>query len=171
MFAVTFEDVSAPRFTARTIERMYELIAGGVKDRFLQDLAARIVRGCPWKDYACFGQTLLVSTRKLVPYIPDPFNIERVQDAWTTLLTRRADCDDFTVFLSTLGAGIGFDYRIVTVKARRDPKTGAVLDEWSHVYPILSPPGGGWHGADATVKTANFGWEPQGYEKKIWEKP
>lgn len=167
---VTLENISTERFTEATIRRMYRLIDKYRTDAKLQDLAAKIVRDCPWKDYQCFGDKLLSAVKSYIPYTPDPFGIERIQSPWDTLKRRAGDCDDYSVLLSVLGAGVGFDIRLVTIKAKIDPLTGKAADQWSHVYVIMSPPNDPkWYGADAVMKDSYFGWEASGYEKKVWE--
>lgn len=168
---VSFENVSTDRFTEATIERMYELLERGRMDIQIQDMAAKIVRGCPHKDYDCFGNKLLAAAKKLIPYVPDPRGIERVQDSWASLRSRRADCDDYAILIGAWGAGLGADVAFKTWKARRKNGGMAVKDEWSHVAPMLRFPNGQWKVADAVIKESHFGWEPEGFESKVWPKP
>lgn len=169
-YAVTLENVSIDRFTDRTIKKMYEHIDAARTDVYLQNMAGQIVQGCPHKDYVCFGNKLLAAAKQLIPYIPDPKGIERIQDPWTTLIERRADCDDYAILLAVWGHGVGMDAALMTIKAETDPQTGKILDKWSHVLPVLRPAGSNiWYGADAIVPESDFGWEPpKQYPRKVW---
>ena len=172
-YAVTLEDISQSEFTERTIQRMFELIEASRTDHHLQNIARRIVRNCPHKDYVCFGERLLGAVKHLVAYVPDPKGIERLQDPWTTLDIRTADCDDFVILLGALGLALNFSIAMMTVKAERDSKTGEIVDRDSHVLLLMQPPGSEkWYGADAIVPESSFGWLPPAeYPRKIWEMP
>ena len=168
-YRVNFENIDEREFTERTIQSMYRLIRSARLDPELQEIASTIVRDCPHKDYACFGEKILQWTKENIVYLPDPLEIERIQDPYVTIDRGAGDCDDTSILIAALGAAIGFDYRLVTIKAHIDPGSGRKSDQWSHVYTILSPPTGGWYGVDAVVQQSHFGWEPEGYEKKIWD--
>lgn len=168
-YVVTLENVSEGRFTARTIQRMYELIDEARVDPYIQNMARAIVRDCPHKDYTCFGNCLLQRAKEVVAYVPDPKGIERLQDPWTTLMIGTGDCDDYSILLNSWGASVGMQDALATVKASTDPKTGKISERWSHVLSVLKPPGADkWMGADGIVPESFFGWMPNGYEVKVW---
>jgi hypothetical protein len=171
-YSVTLENISHSSFTERTIRKMYELIDDARTDVYLQNMARQIVRGCPSKDYICFGEKLLQAAKKLCTYVPDPQGIERIQDPWTTLALRTCDCDDFSILLCAWAQSLNFDCRLMTVMGVRDPKTGKVVERWSHVLPVMRVPDDEiWYGADAIIPESTFGWVPsEEFPRKIWER-
>lgn len=170
-YNTTFENVSARRFTDRTIEKMYELTELAKHSREIQDEARKVVRHCPWKDYKCFGEELLKHVKRKISYVKDPIGIERLQDPRYTLDIATGDCDDFSILLGALASSVGLDYEFVTIKARKDPRTGKLKDEWSHVFVAIKLPDGKWYAADAIVAGSKFGWYAKGYETKFWKRP
>ena len=162
--AVRLENVPKREYTARTIQRMYELADKAKKDIKIIDLATKIVRGCPHKDYACQAERIFRATKKCIHYLRDPIGVELVQDFWATAIRRAGDCDDQAVWIASLALSLGFPVRFKTISANHQRP-----DEWSHVYPVILIPEVGWMAADATVADSTFGWEPQGFKSKVWE--
>lgn len=172
-YAVTLEDIPDSRFLEKTIQRMFELIEKSRTDHQLQNIARHMVRGCPHKDYVCFGDRVLSSVKKLITYTPDPKGIERLQDPWSSLHLRTADCDGYVVLLGSLFLALNFSIAMMTIKGDRDPKTGEIIDRESHVLLLASPPDSDkWYGVDGIVSESTFGWlPPDEYPRKIWEMP
>ena len=165
-------EVPFRRFTEATIDLMYRFIQQGVEDLMVQNHARQIVRDCPWKDYWCFGNSLLQMSKRIVKFVNDPLGIERVQEVPATYAVGTGDCDDFSVLIAAWAGSIGFDWRLVTVKAMIDRETQEVSPYWSHVYPVLFHPVlGEWLAADAVVWDSTFGWQPEGVVRKVWPRP
>ena len=155
------------RITARTVAEMHRLVRAAKIDHRVQDLASRMARRCPRKDYWCEAKAVFDFAKAYVRYIRDPDDVELIQSVWRTLGRRAGDCDDGAILVSGLLASIGFPYRFITLKASPERP-----HEWSHVYAEAYIPGRGWTAADWSVTHAGLGWEPgRYYERRAWPAP
>lgn len=158
------EDLSEQTFTESTIKRMFELINRAKTDAEFQKLIYGLVnRAMPgqWKDYKRELSTVFNWFKKNIDYRRDPYGVELLQDVWSTLDRKRADCDDATTFMAAVAEILGSPARIVTVSTRSNK-------EPNHVY-AEALVGGRWQGLDATVPHSYVGWAPPHVTaRRIW---
>lgn len=119
-------------------------------------LARQLVRSLPSQDSTGEIATLFEFVRDRIRWVPDPVDVELVQDATRTLLFRQGDCDDLVVLLATLLALIGVRSRFVAV--------GLITPRgllFVHVYlEAYDPRTRSWIALDPTNKQAQAGWAP-----------
>jgi len=82
-----------------------------------------------------------------IRYVPDPVEVETVQDPEVTLTILAGDCDDHSALVAALAQAIGIParYRVV----------GNSRDHFSHIFPELNIDGK-WYPADTTA-AGSFG--------------
>jgi len=158
------EDLSEQTFTESTIKRMFALINRAKTDAEFQKLIYGLVNHAmpgQWKDYQRELSTVFNWFKKNIDYRRDPYGVELLQDVWSTLDRKRADCDDATTFLAAAAEVLGAPARIVTVSTRSNK-------EPNHVY-AEAQVGGRWLGLDATVPQSYVGWAPPHVTaRRIW---
>ncbi len=76
-----------------------------------------------------------------IRYIPDPLDVETIQDPEATLKIKAGDCDDHATVLAALAASIGVPVRFRVI--------GPSADNFQHIFPELYV-GGRWLPADTT---------------------
>jgi hypothetical protein len=76
-----------------------------------------------------------------IRYIPDPLDVETIQDPEATLKIRAGDCDDHATVLAALAASIGVPVRFRVI--------GPSADNFQHIFPELYV-SGRWIPADTT---------------------
>jgi hypothetical protein len=167
------ESIPRKAFTARTIERMHELVKKCKTSWPMILLATKITKSCPARAYVCAAQAIYDYVKNNIKYVKDPNGVELVQSPLVTIGQRRAgDCDDAGMCVAALAGAIGMPYAFRTVKAD-------VMrpDEYSHVYCVVFVPrspsegwDGGWVAMDTTVPK-NMGWQPTGFVAKTWMEP
>jgi hypothetical protein len=151
--------------TAATIARMKEFVTEYKRNFEIRKLAAKIIQGCPAKDYYCYAKALYEFCRDRIKYVYDPHMVELVESPLKVLEAGIADCDSVCTLLASLNESIGLKTRFRTVKA--DVKRP---DDFSHVYCVVRVPSSrfsasrvnGWIPEDATLPDKQFGWEPKG---------
>jgi len=158
------EDLSEQTFTESTIKRMFDLVNRAKTDAEFQKLIYGLVNHAmpgQWKDYKRELSTVFNWFKKNIDYRRDPYGVELLQDVWSTLDRKRADCDDATTFLAAAAEILGAPARIVTVSTRPNK-------EPNHVY-AEAQVGGRWLGLDATVPQSYVGWAPPHVTaRRIW---
>ena len=150
--------------TAATIARMKEFVTEYKRNFEIRKLAAKIIQGCPAKDYYCYAKALYEFCRDRIKYVYDPHMVELVESPLKVLEAGIADCDSVCTLLASLNESIGLKTRFRTVKA--DAKRP---DDFSHVYCVVRVPASrfsqskinGWIPEDATLPDKKFGWEPK----------
>lgn len=152
--------------TEATVRRMHDFAAQGKTNLSIQKIADMIIRksGCGDRAYLCKAQAIYDFVKGYVRFERDPFGVEMLQEPLVTLNRRAGDCDDHSILMASLYGSIGYPYAFKTIKA--DPRRP---DDFSHIYAVVNVPGYGWKGADTSVGTAYFGWEPPGkYPSQLW---
>lgn len=165
MAQVFLENIAADKFTEKTIRRMFELVNSAKTDAKFQDLAYSIINNSmrgQWRDYEREAGVLLNWVRSHVDYRRDPYDVELVQDVWSTLSRKRADCDDFVVLLGAMLEVSGTPVRFITVSTSPDKEPG-------HVY-LEANFGGRWTPLDAIIQGAPVGWSPTDgiTDRRVW---
>lgn len=162
-------DISAGRYTARTIEAMHELVRKAKTDPRFRELALWLTRdGDPsrdWKNYRAELENAFRRLRSVYTYRRDPYQVEWVQNPWWTLRYGVGDCDDASVLVASVMGATGAKYRFVTLKANPHRP-----DEWSHVFVEILVPKEGWVAADLSVLRP-LGFRPSGFPEKHWTEP
>lgn len=168
MPSVSIENIpSGFHGTARTIEKMHELIRNGMTDLSIQKIADAIVLRGPKihdRDYDEKARRIFNFVKDYVRFERDPFGIELLQDAIITLNRRAGDCDDHVCLNAALLGSLGFPFAIKTIKA-----DSARPNEFSHVYLVVNIPKRGWVPFDTSVGHSTYGWEAKGdFLSKLW---
>lgn len=141
--------------TRETLKHMRKLVQQGLCDVNVRDLANRIVRRVPGKDW--FGEfaALLDWVRGNVRYSLDPDGVETIQDAQTTIRLGYGDCDDFAVLVATFCGCLGHPAALIAIGCDAP-------GQYSHVLTIASGAGETpWVAIDAT-EAHPLGWFPAG---------
>jgi len=161
-------DVSARKYTDRTIAEMHKLVLAAKTDPKFRELALFLTRdGDPkrdWKNYYAELENAFNRLRQLYTYRRDPYQVEWVQSPWRTLKDGVGDCDDASILIAAVMGATGAKYRFVTFKA------SPTRDEWSHVLTEILVPNKGWIAADLSVNR-ELGFRPMGYPEKDWPEP
>lgn len=168
---VTIENLpSGDAATWRTLERMAQAVRGelppdfsGYLDERLRQKAVEITRGLPGHDFGGEVAALFAFVRDGVKYRRDPVNVERIQDAQTTLRLNSGDCDDKCILLATLLAALGWLPRFVVQMQGSDFDHVflEVFDERANKWIALDPTADG----QAGLPHAPVGWRnPAQYE-------
>jgi len=152
--------------TARTVKRMCEHIADGLKDPLVHQLAQRLNATAPDATLA----RIWLWTKNRVKFVSDESLTRRLLNegdnfelliAPSVLLRSskpQGDCDDFTMLVAALARSLGFPVRIVTLVCdRRRP------GEYSHVYCAAELPNGVWCPMDASHGRYP-GWQVPSYD-------
>jgi transglutaminase-like putative cysteine protease len=163
-FSLQPVDSHTDRSTAATIAAMRTCILEAAYSpaviQAMRQALGPVGLGAPaWRK----AQAIWEWMRRNVRFVPDedalaryfgmPDDVELLQRPELLLLTRRGDCDCFTMLTCAMLAAAGVDYRIVTVKA--DPQAP---DRWSHVYAAAITE----QGDEIPMDTSHgrvFGWE------------
>lgn len=143
--------------TAATIAAMHALVAEGVRDVRVANLAKSVLADLLRRDYRAEAEALLRWVQSNVRYTRDPSTVEgleRVSHPIAVLQQGGADCDDLAVLYASLAASVGFAYAFRTIG---DDETRP--DEFRHVYVVVEVPGRGWAAADPSFEE-KLGWEP-----------
>lgn len=136
----TFRRPLAPGYEGirQTVRAIYALSVLGQRSRAVRIIAER-VQGVPLEG---LPQTLDRTARAFLKYELDPFDVELVHGVDRLIERGRGDCDDFTVFLSSVGLALGLPARITIARTRG-------FREFNHVFPefLLA---NRWRPVDAT---------------------
>lgn len=102
----------------------------------------------------CFAQK--------ITYINDPGgDFDAIHSARETLQKGYGDCDDLSVLLATLLAGVGFTPAFVLAKYNNDS------NGFDHVYLEVETPKGGRVVLDPTTRKHGVGWENSRYIERV----
>lgn len=172
------EDISTERMargysgTARTIELMHKLVQKAKLDPTMHRIASWIRATVP-DDYR--GSTRATAdaifnwVKRHGMFQRDQFQIERVEHPISSMqsmiMARKngldtrgklfaGDCDQFAIWVATLGGILGFQYAFETSKSDLERP-----DEFSHVWAALLV-GNDWISYDASTKGATPNWRP-----------
>lgn len=157
--------------TARTIERMHELVKAGKLDPTMHRIATwiRLQTGDKRSRSRELADAIFYWVKRHGLYQRDPFQIERIEHPIASMrpiieakqkgiYDGRAlfvgDCDLFAIWVGALGGILGYQYAFETVKL--DP---ARPEEFSHIYPVLQVEGK-WVAYDASTSKATPNWRP-----------
>jgi transglutaminase superfamily protein len=150
--------------TARTIQRMQDMVTLGKREFAVRKLIQQFIFNCPAKDYYCYCEAAHNFCRDKIRYVFDPNGVELIENPARILESRVADCDSIVILMATLCEQMGFPCRFVTIKADRERP-----EDFSHVFLEVRIPGRGWVGSDPTQPQRSFGWEPGSeYKRKNW---
>lgn len=154
--------------TAQTISLAKKLVESAVKDPAVNAFAIDIVRETRQYDKLAQCQAVFDWTCRNMHYVMDPIGPdgpkETLRPMRDLMVLRAGDCDDINgVFLPSVLGSLGYEARVVTIKADRD-----VPNEFSHIYcEVLVD--GYWYAMDCAREGAEFGDEPPVYwERKEW---
>jgi transglutaminase-like putative cysteine protease len=162
-------DLPTSKITDKTIDVIHKFIREAKTDPTFVNLARdMVVRECLPRDGLCELKTVYRKLKSILHYFYDPNQVEYVQSPWETYRTLAGDCDDFVTLISAIMGSLGYQYRIIVMKADR------TKDEWSHVFSEIKLPNKGWVAVDLTVSEATVSWSPLSmgkYEYKIYPEP
>lgn len=157
--------------TRETIRRMGELTMAAAHDPTFIAWCRGQVADLASKDYLGEGKRIFDIVHQHARYVRDPAGgLEVVQDPRAFLFQDgTGDCDEFSGAIAAMAIALGHHAAFRTVAA--DP---GQPEAWSHVYALVgvddpfASEGVAWYPADATQKSATFGWEPPAH--RIWMK-
>lgn len=96
-----------------------------------------------------------------IRYIRDPYGRDIYQSASQTLEVKTADCEDFSILISSMVHTIGYPVAL---------KLASISgDIWDHIYPLVGLPPEAptkWVAMDATLSSGRLGEEPQRVQEK-----
>jgi hypothetical protein len=121
-----------------------------------------------WKDYLGEVNWFDNYYRNIYPvdYVRDPHQVEMVMHPAHTYQKRLGDCDCLSVLWAASLGAIGAPHTFTTYMA--DPRRP---DEFSHVASKVYVPRHGWINNDLTIRNAQPGYEPFGFQTKDWPEP
>lgn len=169
--------------TARTIEKMHELVAQGKTDPSIQRIASWIrlqVPGDYWGNSKQVADAIFRWVKEHGVFMRDPFQLEKISHPLVTTIpiikAKQAgqysgpgifvgDCDDYSIWVATLGGILGFQYAFETAKVDESRP-----DEFSHVWAALLV-NGRWYALDASTPSATPGWRPPVPQDRIKDWP
>jgi hypothetical protein len=113
----------------------------------------------PNKNTRAAAAALYDYVKANIRYLPDPIDVETIQDPEATLKIRAGDCDDHSTLMAGLAAAIGIPVRFRVL--------GTAPDLFVHIFPELYVDGA-WLPAD-TTETAVIGQRPRNFpSEKIY---
>ena len=98
-----------------TIKKMADLARKGMHSYPIRNLATRITRNVPSKDYRGELEAIYRWVRDTIRYRKDPWGLEWVQSPERTVKERAGDCDDITTLLAALAGALGHEWLFDTV--------------------------------------------------------
>lgn len=98
-----------------TIAKMAKLARAGARSYEIRNLATRITRGVPSKDYRGELAALYKWERDNIRYRKDPVELEWVQSPARTVKEGAGDCDDKATLLAALVGSLGHEWYFDTV--------------------------------------------------------
>lgn len=154
--------------TAQTVSLIKRLVDEAVKIPAVNHLAISIVRPTPNYDNLSKAQAVFDWVQANVRYVQDPVGPygpkETLRPMMDLMVLLAGDCDDINgVFIPSLMGTLGYETRVVTIKADRD-----VPNDFSHIY-CEALIDGTWVPMDCARPGSVFGEEPPYYwERKEW---
>lgn len=133
--------------TDQTVSKLAELVKDALKRPKVRLQAIRILEraNVPNKNQLHAAAAIWRWVRDHVRYIPDPVDVETIQDPEITLTLRAGDCDDHTALVAALAQSIGIPVRLRVV--------GQSPDRFEHIFGELFV-NGKWMPADTTHSKA-----------------
>lgn len=129
--------------TRFTVGKMVELIRAGIKSPAIRQKAVDVIKAARVRPYDKRAEVnaLFSYVKSTFRFVQDPTLVELIHTPEKLLQIRSGDCDDFTVFLSSLLGAVGYETRVAIV--------GPGKDVWSHTFPEVLLDGN-WVPLDAT---------------------
>ncbi|MCI0596987.1 MAG: transglutaminase-like domain-containing protein [candidate division Zixibacteria bacterium] len=139
----TFPLPAGTKATRFTVEKMVELIRAGIKSPAVRQKAVQVIKssGARAYDQRSEVNALFSYVKSTFRFVKDPALVELIHTPEKLLEIRSGDCDDFTVFLSSLLGAVGYETRVAIV--------GPAQGIWSHTFPEVFLDGN-WVALDAT---------------------
>lgn len=135
-----------------TLWHMAKMAADGKVDPSIRQLAIKIVKSVPGKDWRGECEAVQRWVKHNVRYMRDIAGVETIQSPAITVKLGAGDCDDQSVLVGALLGSMGFDIRFVAI--------GQKYDEYNHVFAEALIPGEGWVTVE-TTEPVSVGWQPQ----------
>lgn len=145
--------------TRATLSMMERLVQQGIRDPGVVLYAQNVVRNSPEYGQSAEASAILEDVRRTMRYTLDPLGVETVKDPSFILqeIQRKGraamDCDDASVWTSTLLRAIGIPTRFKVIKD--DPR------EFTHVF-LQAWMDDGWVNVDPIARSMGLGIAPTG---------
>lgn len=169
--------------TSGTVEKMHRLAEQGKLDPTIQKIANWIrlgIKGDHFGSSRAVADAIFHWVRRNGIFQRDPFQIEKIEHPLASMRpvveARQAgkydgpavfqgDCDQFAIWVASLGGVLGFQYAFETAKV-----DASRPDEFSHIWAALLV-GNEWVPLDASTPGARPGWRPPVSPDKLkrWE--
>lgn len=140
----------SPGATRETLKLMEKLVRAGKLALPVNDMALRLTRAIPQKDYVGEVRALFSFVQNNIRYVRDITGYETLRTPEKTLEVGGGDCDDKSVLLAALLESIGHPTRFVAI--------GFEPNTYHHVY-VETLVGKQWVALDAT-ECRPAGWNP-----------
>ncbi|MGH8003258.1 MAG: transglutaminase-like domain-containing protein, partial [Limisphaerales bacterium] len=129
--------------TRFAVQKMVELVRAGIKSPAIRQRAVQVIKSSGARPYDKRAEVsaLFSYVKSTFRFVQDPTLVELIHTPEKLLEIRSGDCDDFTIFLSSLLGAVGYETRIAIV--------GPGQDVWSHTFPEVLLDGS-WVPLDAT---------------------
>ena len=143
--------------TAATLKIMSQLVKNGKKSPLIIELARRIVRGIPPKQWSKEIAAIQQWVKNNIRYTKDIRGVETIQTPEQTLRLRTGDCDDMSILVASLLETIGHPTRFKAI--------GFQPGSFNHVFPETKI-AHKWVSVE-TTEPVGLGWIPKGVRAQI----
>lgn len=158
--------------TSNTIDKMHRLAEQGKLDATIQKIANWIrlgVHGDHFGSSRAVADAIFQWVKRHGIFQRDPFQVEKIEHPLASMrpvieakqagkyhgpAVFQGDCDQFAIWVASLGGVLGFQYAFETAKV-----DDSRPDEFSHVWAALLV-GNDWIPLDASTPGARPGWRP-----------
>jgi transglutaminase-like putative cysteine protease len=139
----------------KTLRLMRLIVRYCKRDPLVRDLALRLVRPLPQRDYLAEVRALHAWVRDHIRYVKDVSDIETLHTVRRLLKQGQGDCDDKSVLLATLLESIGHKTRFAVI---------GLGSQFSHVL-LETRVGASWLPLETTERVP-MGWYPDHVRKR-----
>ena len=152
---------------SETVEIMRRMAIQSLLDPAVKELAAKIVKGIPYRDRAGYAEAVYQFAKDHMQYVADTANIEEITSPaihakrFLSSGTSWGDCDDFSTLQAALLKSVGVSVRFVVVAS---PRNGGQFD---HVR-LDAFTQRGWLPLESTIKNSSFGQSFKVLRSKIY---
>jgi len=137
---------------AQTLDLMRKLTREGKKNQLIRELAVKLTRDLPQKDWMGEVAAIHNFVQNHIRYVRDVRGVETLQEPQVTLDVGSGDCDDKSILAASLLEAIGHPTRFVAM--------GFLPGNYCHVT-VQTRIGPNWRTVE-TTEPVQLGWVPPG---------
>ncbi len=143
--------------TRDTLRLMSRVVKRSKKHPIIRELATRIVRNVPGKNYPAELQAIQTWVKNNIRYTQDVRGVETLQYPAVTLQMGQGDCDDHAILVASLLEAIGKPTRFIAI--------GFQPNQCAHVL-TEARVGTNWLTVE-TTEPVPVGWIPRGVKTRL----